>query len=279
MLNGQDVVCIYQDVNLDSFAAAWCVWKRYPNAQFITQVDSSLPRQIEGRRVYILGATFSVTSLIDLATHAGSITVVDCKDSFEREFRTNRHQLPNNLFVVFDKERSIAGLAWDFFSFNQTRSPVVNYIEDRTLWRFQYPETRPVTTALMAYPLSFEAWDALILQTDVGALVQEGEVLLRRLIRDVEQVIRTTRRRITLAGYDVPAVNVSPALASEAGVQLAKGEPFAVGYWDTPNGRVFDLVSVGDGVDVSELVAVYGGYGSRHEAAFVVPRDHPLCAA
>jgi len=279
MLNGQNVVCIYQDVNLDSFAAAWCVWKRYPNAQFITQVDKSLPSYIEGRRVYVLGATFSVLSLIELAGYADSITVIDCKDSFEREFRNNRHQLPNNLSVVFDTERSIAGLAWDFFSFNQARSPIINYIEDRALWHFQYPETRPVTTALMAYPLDFETWDALLLQTDVGELVKEGEVLLRRLIRDVEQVIRTTRRRINIAGYDVPAVNIAPTMAVEAGVQLAKGEPFAVGYWDTPNGRVFDLVSVGDGIDVSELVMPFGGYGSRHEAAFVVPRDHPLCAA
>lgn len=278
-MNGEDVVCIYQDINLDSFAAAWCVWKRYPNAQFVTQVNESLPSVIQDRRVYLLGATMNVPALIGLATYASSITVIDCKDSFEREFRNNRQQLPNNLFVVFDRERSIAGLAWDFFSFNQARSTIINYIEDRYLWKFQYPETRPVTTALMAYPLNFEVWEGLMFHTDVGDLVAEGDVLLRRLIRDVEHVIRTTRRRMVIGGYDVPVVNVTPTMAVEAGVQLAKGEPFAVGYWDTPQGRVFDLVSVGDGLDVSEVVMPFGGYGSRHEAAFVVPKDHPLCAA
>lgn len=57
---------------------------------------------------------------------------------------------------------------------------------------------------------------------------------------------------------------------SDAGHELAKGQPFAACYWDTPQGRVFSLRSSADGVDVAEIAKQYGGGGHRNAAGFRV---------
>ena len=54
---------------------------------------------------------------------------------------------------------------------------------------------------------------------------------------------------------------------------MAQGQPFAVCYWDTLQGRVFSLRSTDDGMDVSEIAKQYGGGGHRNAAGFTVSLD------
>lgn len=279
MVTSEQIACLYKAEDIDSFVGAWCLWMTYPNAGFHTQFDHSSLSHIGGKRVYVMGSVLSLAQVCEVARYAESVTVFEFEDSFQREVAAHGGQIPDNLTVVFDTERSVAGLAWDFFSHHQERSPVINYIEDQRLWRYSYPETRAVMAALGSQHQSFEVWRQIIMEADISLLVEEGKQYLKRLVKDVERTIMMTRRRINLGGYDVPAVNSNPTLALDAGIQIAKGEPFGVSYWDTPQGRVFELVSVGDGVDVGEFASSYGGTGTRRVAQFAVPRGHPLCVA
>lgn len=279
MLNGQNVLCIYQDGNIDSFAGAWVVWKNAYNASFIPRVEETLPSHLEGRDVYVLGASVPLAALVEMAPFCRTLTVFGYEETFGADLQALGGRYPANVAVVYDPNRSLVTQVWDHFNMGSQVPPLLTYIADRALWRYQYPETRPVTTALMGYPQSFEFWDNLILNGDIQSLVEEGRVHLKRLTRDVEYALRMSQRRINLGGYDVPVANVTPMLASDACVQLAKGEPFAACYWDTPYGREFDLVSTQSGIDLSELVRVFGGHGTRREAKFKVAKDHPLAAA
>jgi nanoRNase/pAp phosphatase (c-di-AMP/oligoRNAs hydrolase) len=45
---------------------------------------------------------------------------------------------------------------------------------------------------------------------------------------------------------------------------------FAACYWDTPEGRVFSLRSIGD-FDVSEIAKQYGGGGHKNASGFRLP--------
>lgn len=69
----------------------------------------------------------------------------------------------------------------------------------------------------------------------------------------------------------VPVACLPYTLSSDAGHMMAKGEPFAACYWDTPEGRCFSLRSAEDGMDVSEIAKDYGGGGHKHAAGFRVP--------
>lgn len=279
MLQGQSVLCIFQDTSLDSFLGAWVVWKHFPNATFLQRAESVLPSSVQGNDVFVVGPSIPLGYLVEMAPLARNFTVFGQEETFFAEAELQAATLPPNTTVIYEPQKALCRTVWEYFGHKTPLPPILTYVEDRALWHFQYPETRAVTTALMSYPHTFELWDSLIESGEVQTLVEEGKVQLKRLVRDVEYTIRSTQRRINLAGYDVPVANVTPFLANDAAIQLAHGEPFAACYWDTQDGRQYDLVSMHSGINVSELVRPFGGRGSRHNASFRVPRNHPLATA
>lgn len=273
-LDGSDVVCVFEDT-LDGFAAAYCVWKMYPNAQFHRSVSWLTPTQLHEKQLIILGVNMPLVNYIELSRHCRDVLIVDHRQTLSEQWR-QLGELPQGVQVLYHPNQSIASLVWNH-QFTPMPIPVlIQYIEDKTLWRYQFPQTRAVTTALIGYPQDFKVWDDLIQSNGVYDLHEEGRIMLRRLQKDVEMAIRTSKRRINIGGYDVPAVNISPTLANDAGILLAKGEPFGVSYWDETDGRVFDLISTQQGIAVHELVRAFNGYGSSCEARFKVPKTHPL---
>ena len=88
-----------------------------------------------------------------------------------------------------------------------------------------------------------------------------------------------TKRFMTIGGVqDVPVANLPYTLTSDAGHAMCNTPydgtndlpPFAACYWDTPEGRVFSLRSVGN-FDVSEIAKKYGGGGHKNAAGFRIP--------
>lgn len=273
---GEDVICIFNDGEVDGFAAAWALWKHYPNAHFAPMSQAGPHIDTANCDVYILGGSPSMSLIYNLGQMANNIYVVDHHEAFRNSMSQYAGKYPDNLHIVFNPQFSSAGLTWDFLNFHNPRPAVLNYIEDFTLGRYQYPETRPVAMAVQSYPPDFMTWDRLIYQTDPNALVQEGEILLRNHQRNIDSAISRTQRRANIAGYDVPVVNLAPEIVQDACFQLSHGEPFVVAYWDTPMGRQFNLFSGPQGVDVSGLAFQYGGVGGAHQANFMVPREHPM---
>ena len=65
----------------------------------------------------------------------------------------------------------------------------------------------------------------------------------------------------------MPCVNITHLL-SETLHELAKGQPFAIGYFDSDGQRIYSLRSDFDGVDVSKIAKNHGGGGHKHAAGF-----------
>ena len=106
------------------------------------------------------------------------------------------------------------------------------------------------------------------MRTDVAVLQKEGVPLLRSRQKEVDQLVRLTRRRMKIGGFEVPVANIPPTMVSDAGELLAQGAPFAACYWDSSRARVFSLRSTKDGLDVSAIAERYGGGGHVHAAGF-----------
>jgi hypothetical protein len=169
--------------------------------------------------------------------------------------------------------RSGAGIAWDVLCGGK-RPELINYIEDRDLWRFALPNSREVHAACGAYPLTLEARGELMRRVyenggSVSVLIQEGTAVLRyhnKLVRDVLPFAL----RENIGGHDVPSVALPLlALGSEVGYELCKGEKFAAYWMDRPDGsRYYGLRSEEGGLDVSEVAKALGGGGHKHAAGF-----------
>ena len=198
------------------------------------------------------------------------------------------------IHVLFDMERSGASLTWDFFHHGAPRPTIVKYVEDRDLWRFNLDGSREISAALSAQPYDFSRWDQFANRMGDGSgasfdtLVDQGAAIEGKHHKDVAGLVAALRREMVIGGHWVPVANLPYTLTSDAGHLMCApyaspnrlGEivtpAFAACYWDTPEGRVFSLRSVGD-FDVSEVAKKYGGGGHRNAAGFRVAfRDSDL---
>jgi len=186
--------------------------------------------------------------------------------------------------ALFDMERSGAGLAWDFFHPGKRRPELVSYVEDRDLWRFKLPASREVNAFVFAHTYDFATWDELAAKcdSDMEGVRKAGAAIERKHHKDVAELVAENRYEMIIGGKWVPVCNLPKTLTSDAGHLMCQpyaspnlqGEivtpPFAACYWDTRDGRVFSLRSIGD-FDVSAIASLYGGGGHKNAAGFRLP--------
>lgn len=251
---------IYHGSCRDGFTAAWVARRRFPEAEFHAGYFGRQPPPVSGRRVLIVDFSYPRAVIEEMASQAESILLLD-------HHKTAQVDLAGLPYATFDMDRSGAGLAWDYLFPGEPRPWLVDYVEDRDLWRFALPDSRAVNAYLSVVPFEFEAWsrtDALGFESTKAL----GDVVLAKIEQYVSEVSKNARL-ITLDGYRVPAVNASPVDTSEVLEGLAVGHPFALS-WSVRFDGVFQysLRSTADGVDVSEIAKGHGGGGHEHAAGF-----------
>lgn len=309
------ILVIYHSNCADGFTAAWAARKKFGDAaEYFPAVHQAPPPDVTGRDVILVDFSYKRDVMREMSLKARSILVLDhhksaAEDLYAENCTDNelatviRMDAPNwtapltweymqgcvyqdqcegigraIIYAYFDMSRSGAGIAWDFFHPGMPRPALVNHVEDRDLWRFVLPGTREIQAAVFSFPYSFDVWDGLA-RADMAILRTEGAAIERKHQKDIAELVEVCKRRLTIAGYDVPVASLPYTLTSDAGHLMAQNEPFAACYWDTPDGRVFSLRSTDDGMDVSAVAKLYGGGGHAQAAGFKVPRDHELAAA
>jgi hypothetical protein len=262
-------VIVYHDKCHDGITALWVAMLAYPGAEPYAgnyDVPPDLDR-LRGADVLIVDFSWKRVPLLSIKEAAASLRVID-------HHKTAQAELAGIGGCDFDMERSGAGLAWDLL-FDCSRPPLIDYVEDRDLWRFRLPQCREVHAACNSHPLTLEARGALM-RRPIPELAAEGAAILRyhdKLVVGAAQHATT----MTLGGHTVPAL-ACPVIemTSDLGHTLARGVPFAVVYTDRPDGsRLYSLRSADDGLDVSEIAKAYGGGGHKHAAGFVRPAEAP----
>jgi len=278
-------VCIYHADCMDGFTAAWVVKWHFPGAALVPARYGDLTPGTEiigGKDVLIVDFSYPRQGLEDMRGYAGanSIIVLD----HHKTAQAALSDLPPptfpgqpGIYAIFDMEKSGARLAWEFCRPEHAAATptLVDYVEDRDLWRWELPSSRQLNAALGTYPQDFRTWTDL--STRLGkwqqrqALIGEGTAVIRSQEHQLTQVMKAALRTMTIGGHVVPVVNAPYFMASELGNELSQGVPFAATYFDAPDGRKFSLRSRPDGVDVAEIAKLYGGGGHQHAAGFQRP--------
>lgn len=251
---------VYHGACRDGFTAAWVARRRFPGAEFLAGYFGKGPPRVAGRNVLIADFSYTRPVLEDLAIQAQSLLLLDHHKTAEE----NLGSLP---YAFFDMERSGAGITWDYLFPGEARPWIVDYVEDRDLWRFDLPGSKAVNAYLSVLSFAFESWDAAS-AVSLEEAKRLGEVVLAKIDQYVSEV-RKNARMIDLDGFRVPAVNASPVDTSELLEGLAKGQPFALAWSVRFDGMIqYSLRSDPDGVDVSEIARAHGGGGHAHASGF-----------
>lgn len=272
---------IYHANCWDGFCAAWVAKNALGDIEAVPAHYGTPPPDVTGRTVYILDFSYPREQMRRILTQAHFVTVLDhhktaqaALDGIIDEFIQRPDLIQNAAgsqvpFIRFDMNKSGSRLAWEHFHPGITDSRVpwlVEYTEDRDLWRHALVWSREVNAALRSYPLAFGAWDKLA-ERPVATLLLEGEAIRRVEAKIIEDHVRNARRQM-VGEHEVPVVNAT-VLFSEIAGKLAKGEPFGACYFDRHDGkRQWSLRSDENGLDVSAIAKAHGGGGHVHAAGF-----------
>lgn len=279
-------ICIYHSPCADGFTAAWAVALRWPDVTLVPgSYDAKTLPDVAGKHVLLVDFSYKQDVLRRMAAEAASITILDHHKSAMEDLMPLLDE--GVVQGEFDMARSGAKMAWDYCFGDQETNPLdipgvpflVQYVQDRDLWTWALEDSKEVCAYLNLIPLDMKAWTeaahALEDCDGYANAVRIGTALVRKLDADIGSGIKATKRRMTIAGYDVPVANLPHFLASEAGNVLCRGEPFAATYYDTTDGaRSFSLRSDKDdptAVDVSAVASSFGGGGHKNASGFRAP--------
>lgn len=262
-----DTVVLYHASCADGFGAAFAAWKKYGDAAEYRAVNhgSRPPEDLAGKHVLIVDFSYRLWHLDALRDVAASLVVLD-------HHKTAVEDLRNFPGAVFDMNRSGATLTW--WTLHETRPPLLlEYVEDRDLWRFLLPESREVSAALQSHPREFLVWDYFASAPErIDELRQEGRAILRYKNQIVREMAQHVRWR-DIAGHRVPTVNAT-ACFSEVGDLLCEmypDAPFAAYYLDRSDGLRQWGARSRSGFDVSEVAKAFGGGGHPAAAGWQEP--------
>lgn len=275
---------IYHGNCADGFSAAWCFWRKFKDdADYHAGVYQQDPPDVTGRDVYLVDFSYKRPVVEGMLTKAKSVTLIDHHKSAIEDLRPLFAQdswtgEPKQLAHFTDIDRSGSTLAWDYLFPGEDRPLLLGHVEDRDLWRFKLPGTREIQAFVFSHNYTFEMWDTLMSadQVELLKMTAAGAAIERKHHKDIAELVGVCKRRMVIAGHDVPVASLPYTMGSDAGHLMAKGEKFSACYWDTADGRVFGLRSEEGGFDVSEIAKQYGGGGHVRAAGFKVPRDHQL---
>lgn len=282
-----ETLCIYHGNCIDGLMAAAVVKRFIPDAAFHAGTHGDPPPLdlARGKAVYVVDFSYKRGPMMELIHVAARTIVLDHHKTAWAELNGIQHdgRCGGNTLVIFDMDRSGAGLAWDHFSGagwavvptsdDLPRPRLINHVEDRDLWQFALPGTKEINHVLQCLPQTVEAFADVLDRTikdGVTGMIQQGAVIGRYVDAKVAEV-KDRAFEVTIAGHFVPAVNCPVFLASEVAGQLSEGRPFAASFVCSDREEFWSLRSRDGGIDVSEVAKSFGGGGHRNAAGFRCP--------
>lgn len=295
-------ICLFHGPDCsDGAAAAWAVWKRWPDIEFVAcNYDKPLP-DLTNKHVLMVDFSVKSVKLAAISKVAASVIILDHHESARKDLAPYIHKglidagNASDLLswmrdhcdgveqyavtAVFDMEKSGAMLAWEFCHPATPTPALIKYVEDRDLWKFELPFSAAINAAIASYPCdicTMDDFSKIVSHTDrrgdMERLIWEGVAIIRRAEIDMAASIKQTLRSMWIGGYNVPVININYCHTSEAVGMIAKGHPFAAGYYDMADGRrKFSLRRRDGDFDCSALAAAYGGGGHKPAAGFTAP--------
>lgn len=255
---------------LGSKYAAWCKFGDEGATYIPVAYGDKLPDMVEGSEVYIIDFSYPKDVLEMLHQGMARVVVLDHHKSAEEA-------LKGLDFAFFDMSRSGAVMAWNYFHPDTEVPEVLKRVQDRDLWRWQYRDTKAVTSAVQLLGGDMAQWQKYVeLESEgLGFLVNQGEAIenyknyaIERACRDYQLTFRVWK------SHKVAIIN-SNGLQSDIGAHLYDKYPVDYVIIYSLNGA--GLVNIGlrsknpTGADVSEVAKIYGGGGHKHSAGCSAP--------
>lgn len=236
---------LYHDNCNDGLTAAWCVMDAYRSIGVAVDLlgvrYGRPPPPVLGRHVIMVDFSYDRPVLLEMLEKAERIEIYDHHKTAKEQLEGLEHE---KLLVVFDMDRSGAGIAWDEFHPDPEdaekalpRPWFVDYVEANDLWKHErYGDCKEVIEYIRSIPQEshFAFFDAFLHHMPPEA-VPIGKSLLAHKAVMVRQSVDLARE-VELFGEKVWISNVPFFLSSEVANELIRSNRIGITYYQKSDG-------------------------------------------
>lgn len=269
-----NTVILYHKDCMDGTGSKYAAWKKFGDKAIYLacQYGKPLPDFERGSEteVFFLDYSTSRTELEALGEACGKVVVLDHHQTAREALEGCNHP---KVEVVFDMERSGAVIAWNYFHPDDSVPMLLQYVQDRDLWKFKFGnDSKLIHAGLGTLKGNMPLWNKYASNENVlQDLVDTGEILLERDQAAVEVQVPRNVKVVNWEGYKCGFLNTGQ-LVSEMGHAMYSDETLNVDVgvcWFVLNDNTVILSlrsKQGSGVDVSAIAKKYGGGGHPNSA-------------
>ncbi len=267
---------LYHNECYDGFGAAWVAkealtTRGVASPEMIAVTHQVPPPDVTGARVYMVDFCYPRKVMEAMSDTAHQITVIDHHETALNDMVLFKR---DNVELVFNMACSGAGLTWDYFwSHGKHTAPrpwLINYIEDRDLWKFALPDSKAISAYIMSQPYSYEGFDEMVGKGSNGGLrdiVVIGEALLGK----VDQYVDAMRRNVTYVDVldrRVPIINAPYINISDLLHAMLDESGMSIGWSQRKDGGYGYSVRSTDDINAGAFCKRFGGGGHAKAAGF-----------
>ena len=273
------IVIYHQNCN-DGFGSALVAWKKFgDNAEYYPALHYTKPPDVKGKDVYILDFSYKKDIMIKMIEEANSLIIIDHHKSAENDLK----EIPNEN-KIFNMKNSGAVLTWKYFYPQKPVPKLLQYIEDRDIWKNEMLFSKECFFGLNQIDKEFIKWNLYLTNDNkIQELIESGKIILKHNNDLINFVCKSSyllnHKLINQKSYKIAYLN-SNVLKSDLGNYLVENHfpdsDFAVIYhYDgKDNKTIFSLRSLDSKIDVSEIADLYKGGGHRNAAGLSLEGFH-----
>lgn len=286
---------IYHGGCPDGWCAAWVAYNALKEQEGIVAslhpaTHGQAPPDLgDAHRVYIVDFSYPHRVLVEMAEHRGVIVLDHHRTAIDdicSHHGDDIGQAPwgegakGDKWVarydtwyetVLDDNRSGAGITWDFFHPGEPRPWLVDYVEDRDLWRWQLPDSKAVNAGIQTGGYDLGTWDDWHQHLSPGIMAEHG----RGALAQIDAYCRAAAGHAywcRMGDREFPVVNVTYMMCSDvAAYMLDHFETDMAGYF-FHDGHLWQYgFRSRNGVTVHDHAQAFGGGGHPQAAGCRAP--------
>lgn len=247
--------------------------KKISNVQYHAAFHGSKPPDVTGKNVLICDFSYKREVLFDMIKKANKLLIIDHHISAEKELSEI-----DETYQIFDMTHSAAYLTWKYFFPNKQVPKLIQYIEDRDIWKKELEYIDEFSAWFFTLPHDFEIYDKYCDDKLLMEMIKTKGIFYKELndfyIVNASSSIVPKFTKINNKFYFIAYLNAT-ILKSDIGNKIFDIFPnidFSAIYNinDRNNCTKFSLRSTNKHVDVSTLSSYLGGGGHRNASGVVI---------
>ncbi len=269
-------IVLYHGNCPDGFGGAYAAWKKFGDSVEYESLNRGevLPEGIDGAHIYLIDFTFKKELMDELISRVKSLVVLDHHEGVKDVIESMPHH-------VYDKERSGATIAWNYFHPDIPTPLLLKHIQDEDTYQHKMADTPAIRAYLDVREYDFQEWDELMQKLEDETTREEMLKTMRvyaEYFALLGQVALRKAKKVSFEGYTCLFGTSHPmkSIKSHIGHLLADAlPPISLTVTAHPNG--YGVSIRGDGsVNVAEIASRFGGNGHHNSAGFLIPNAGPF---